>query len=228
MIKQLTIFIFLIFGIFGTPATNPKVCDVAVLLDPYFVQQYGERSMDLIMMSNQRVSKIYADNFGISLPIGNVVSLGNEYLPILKSKSSKELLGKMQNIIANNAFRNQNIYLGSHCLIQLYTHQDFGLNLGETYTGDSTGGACSVNYNMGVLNTRLHNLPISLETLVLTTAHETGHSFGALHDSNECSDQKHIMNAIVSSDLNSETFSTCSISSISNFISQNIYKTCFQ
>jgi predicted Zn-dependent protease with MMP-like domain len=203
---------FLFFCVFGLPQGNSKGCSLGIILDPYFGQQYGTSANNIVLSSISRVSKIYGDNFGIELKVGTIIPLGREYLPLYKSGHAKDLLRTVQNDVSNNVFRNQGIYPGSHCLLQLFTFQDFGVNLGQSYNGDASGGVCSRYYNIGAINTMVNNRPATPDILVKTIAHEIGHSFGASHDSNQCSNptSPYIMNANIRGGANSENFSICS------------------
>ena len=100
-------------------------------------------------------------------------------------------------------------------LVHLFTGIDHGSNLSGAA---EIGGMCSTDGS----DSSLTELTSFLTAL---TVHEIGHSLGALHDEDiqACSDTDFLMRTIVT-DSTQLDFSSCTIDSINNFLSQ---KSCF-
>jgi hypothetical protein len=196
--------------------TNTKFdCPVAVVLDPFFATRFPF-GMNRTMFALKGVDNIYRKTFGMGMPV-TIATITRVPQMAEQSFDEVEYMGKIKSLVLSGAFANEGITSTSHCIIHFFTNQDFNNVIGKA----NINGVCSnIASNIVFANMHPFNVARVDEVMVTNSAHEIGHSFGALHDDPSdamCNNPEFIMTA--STDGTSlNVFSPCSITAINKGI----------
>lgn len=183
-------------------ATTYKQCEIAIVADyEYYLEHGSSSATDMQSIINQ-VDGIYRSELGTTFSIVTTVVYSTSSDPFTSTTNYDALLDEL------SAYRNNPAYpvYGSD-LTHLFTNRD----LDSTVIGIAWIDAlCSSYYGAGLSQ----DYTSTNRNLVLLTAHEIGHNFGAYHDNqtgSPCVSTAfgYIMNPWVSSSL-AYQFSTCS------------------